>query len=559
MRKRRRRYLILAAILVGLPLLYLMEERVRGEWLLARITKELRAKGEKLTVEELIPPVPEETKVVVLTPEAAAALFDLGPMAWGKFPGHAEPFDHGKAMVSWQRQEWLDMDDQPCTWEDYLGASETRRDKLPGLRQQLTNQVLHFQPDYAGGPAGLLLRHLAPCKSACQALCQAASCDLRAGNLQGATDNLHAAARLVAHLESEPLMISQLVRMAVAAITTRALWEALQADGWTDAQLARLQSDWESVRFTPAMLDALRMERALVRTLCPGGRHYSRKDLRSMLSFNAGLFGEEFDNGLWDQLPDAVSEAIAPVLKAVRIELWTHVWAPHDQRVLIEAQQELVDLGRHAIEQHRMLSVSEMPVSGTNLAGEPLLANRLRAQSSRQIHTLLAAEFSASCVHSLAKCARAEAWNKILVTAIALKRFQRKHGHWPENLAKLVPEFLPEVPIDWMDGQPLRYRLREDGTFVLYSVGEDGIDQGGEPDRSSEAIGWQRDQDFVWPQPAPMDEVATADAEAVAEATVREAKGSASSAARMDIEMMKRYGLLPQDAAENSDDPSDAE
>ena len=44
-----------------------------------------------------------------------------------------------------------------------------------------------------------------------------------------------------------------------------------------------------------------------------------------------------------------------------------------------------------------------------------------------------------------------------------------------------MPEFVPKVPLDPVDGQPLRYRRNADGTFLLYSVGENGKDDGGNP------------------------------------------------------------------------------
>ena len=37
-----------------------------------------------------------------------------------------------------------------------------------------------------------------------------------------------------------------------------------------------------------------------------------------------------------------------------------------------------------------------------------------------------------------------------------------------------------------MDGKPLKYKLKSDGTFILYSVGEDGLDDGGDPNPPKE-------------------------------------------------------------------------
>jgi hypothetical protein len=68
----------------------------------------------------------------------------------------------------------------------------------------------------------------------------------------------------------------------------------------------------------------------------------------------------------------------------------------------------------------------------------------------------------------------------VTLTAIALEMFRRRNGEWPQTLAELTPQLLPEIPIDRFDGQSLRYVLR-DGKPVLYSVGTDREDDGGTP------------------------------------------------------------------------------
>jgi len=94
---------------------------------------------------------------------------------------------------------------------------------------------------------------------------------------------------------------------------------------------------------------------------------------------------------------------------------------------------------------------------------------------------------------------------EMTIAAIALKRYQLRHGKYPKSLDELVPEFLREVPVDWMDGQKLRYRPEGD-TFVLWSVGEDGKDDGGTPDQTDPYSFWEG-KDLVWPQAASEAEV----------------------------------------------------
>jgi hypothetical protein len=63
--------------------------------------------------------------------------------------------------------------------------------------------------------------------------------------------------------------------------------------------------------------------------------------------------------------------------------------------------------------------------------------------------------------------------------AIALERFRLKHGAFPEKLEELVPEYLPMVPLDIYTKKPLIYKRTEGGTFVLYGVGKNHVDDGG--------------------------------------------------------------------------------
>ncbi|MHC4800215.1 MAG: hypothetical protein ACYTF1_26540, partial [Planctomycetota bacterium] len=68
------------------------------------------------------------------------------------------------------------------------------------------------------------------------------------------------------------------------------------------------------------------------------------------------------------------------------------------------------------------------------------------------------------------RCARA---------ALACERYRLANKKFPEKLYQLVPDYLDKVPLDPFDDKPLRYRMDEDA-IIVYSVGEDGIDNGGD-------------------------------------------------------------------------------
>jgi hypothetical protein len=65
--------------------------------------------------------------------------------------------------------------------------------------------------------------------------------------------------------------------------------------------------------------------------------------------------------------------------------------------------------------------------------------------------------------------------------AVAAERFRLQRGRWPQQLVELVPYYLQAFPLDPYDGQPLRMK-RGDGVFIVYSVGKDGVDDGGNID-----------------------------------------------------------------------------
>ncbi|MDX6767448.1 MAG: hypothetical protein SFU85_11735 [Candidatus Methylacidiphilales bacterium] len=69
---------------------------------------------------------------------------------------------------------------------------------------------------------------------------------------------------------------------------------------------------------------------------------------------------------------------------------------------------------------------------------------------------------------------------QLVRTAVALKHYQLKNRELPADLEPLIPGYLSLVPVDWMDGYPLRYHKTASGGFLLYSVGLDGVDDGGD-------------------------------------------------------------------------------
>ncbi len=67
--------------------------------------------------------------------------------------------------------------------------------------------------------------------------------------------------------------------------------------------------------------------------------------------------------------------------------------------------------------------------------------------------------------------------NRCLQTALALRAHELETGRRAEKLEQLVPAYLPAIPEDPLTGEPLKWNPQ---TARLYSVGEDGRDNGGD-------------------------------------------------------------------------------
>jgi hypothetical protein len=62
--------------------------------------------------------------------------------------------------------------------------------------------------------------------------------------------------------------------------------------------------------------------------------------------------------------------------------------------------------------------------------------------------------------------------------ALAAERYRLRHGAWPTAATELVPDFLPELPLDPFGGRPMRLK-RGAGGISVNSIGPHGLDDGG--------------------------------------------------------------------------------
>ena len=84
-----------------------------------------------------------------------------------------------------------------------------------------------------------------------------------------------------------------------------------------------------------------------------------------------------------------------------------------------------------------------------------------------------------------------------LICAIYFEEDWRGKHTW-KKLNALLPQYLEKLPTDIITGQPLKYRLKTGGQFVLYSVGWNQKDDGGVPGPKKDGTPDPKLGDWVW-------------------------------------------------------------
>lgn len=499
---------LLGFAVLGLLGLWLEHERAKAR--LAAFKADLIAKGEKLAIADHVPKVPPALSNAA--PDFIAAANRLTELKAEWQPARMRMVEPGKARVTWRQPE-LPSDKEPDLWPLIIAHVEENRPLLAEMAVALQRPEMVLILDYSKGFT-LLIPHVSKQKAAATTLANAALVDLRGDQASAALTSLLAATRL-ARLNEEPLLISQLVRAAIGQIAAGATWECLQFTGWQDGDLRRLQAEWEAWDMKRGWQAAMNMERAMgsdIFAKCRGNSEMMRMlDALGMPGPPGGPSGGSFFDDLFNN-PKQAGERV--LVFGVTIG-WTLWFSYDDEQWTLNQHQAWFDGARAAAKADAFEpAFTRMTVESKRWENPPktLLLSRMVLPALLKSHQ---------------KFAHFEVVRRLTFTAVALHRHKLKHGQFPESLGALVPEFLAEVPRDFMDGQPLRYRREPDGQFRLWSVGEDFKDDGGDATTvgapSNNPFDWLKGRDWVWPQPASQAEVATyhATLEAVRAATAK--------------------------------------
>jgi hypothetical protein len=489
----RRKILIIAGVAVCAAVLIPVIHHYQLRFTEASYIAKLEARGEPMKLAQVVPPpVPADQNSAGAFLQAAAlfkadkSLLETNHLAGMKMIGR------GKAVARFQQPE-AEGDSATNSWAEVAAAVRQNGKAFELLQQLVAHPDLDFQFQYERGVgAGFNFNdtHLAEIKRTAQRLATASISDLHEGDTSGAVKNLRALLGLTKALDDEHLVISELVQIAMASIASTVTWEVLQSTNVTDEHLAQLANDWNALDFVQADVNALEMDRVMHQMSLVQWRASNRAMQQVM------------DGGRTPEKEWFLFEA----QDAVPIFMWRYWWSYPDEMRRLKGFEAMLEAARDMRTNHAFEAAIQRQTRELDTLGLEKVMTESSGLVNQDMHTLLSQSIPglSSIMHRLM---RIEVARQITITAIALKRYQLKHGGYPPDLNSLVPDFVSELPFDPVDGQALRYRTEPDGTFLLYSVGENGVDDGGNPSlergvKGSISMFWQMDLalDWVWPQ-----------------------------------------------------------
>src|SRR2546429_2237026 len=474
---------IFAGILVfpGLVAVFVWINHRAGNRSLQAWKTQRAARGERFSIDKIAPPTLSSVNKNLFRFNAAANQLRSLSIE----PGNFKPLETegpGEATALWMKEVPDRAPDGKNTWAMVAQQLAAARESLDEIHEVLQTPAAASGMNYRSlGPSG----NYTAKRSTARWLALATMFELHEGRLPSALTSLRSLIRLSRLHEDDLTLINQMIRVAIADLALDASWAALQAPGWTDEKLAELQHEWERPKWLEEFPLTWEMERAMTLTWFAYSRSNGIASVRPQFTFT----------------PAQTRSAGDVVREYVFDPVWRVAWSTSDELNYLKEMQPTLDATRTAV-QHKSWVRLSADLNPPRVRSFSILDkyNGLRFQMSRMVWGNFARAHEAVM--------RTETYRSLTVAAISLKRYQLRHGKFPPNLDALSPDFFAAVPVDYLDGGPLRYRLESDGLIRLYSVGLDGVDDGGNP---QPAKAWRRyadlwdGRDVVWPRLASLD------------------------------------------------------
>ena len=311
--------------------------------------------------------------------------------------------------------------------------------------------------DFGGGPelasvAGPMIR----LRHSAQAAGEIAVLHFAAGDADKSAAAVAAMLDIVRlEMEPKPALVSVILADVLLRNIQAVIWEGVVRGSWSDAHLQAFDKSLASFRPQQAGLKSHLGEIALLRSQTKWLLASRRALPEIEIDWPAGSRKWE-PSAIWDATKEAAGQLRSPGLELAG--------GVKSQREFLDAVPRADGAPRERftaqnLDEFRRIDETSGRTSLEFTGGAQALV--ILASSTLRMETTIA----------------------LTRTGIALERYRvgKGNGTYPDSLAALVPDFLPEVPMDPLGTQPLHYQLQADGSPHLWSVGGNFTDDGGKP------------------------------------------------------------------------------
>ncbi len=504
-----RRVVFSGAIVATLIAAFYTVENWRGRraWMQAR--QALAERGETLELSEFIPPpVPDEQNFALaeywkkprpdygLNPRTIgsgvfmnwyvsgemAAGIPIDLRAWQQYYREArvQEVAYLKRFPKIVANDQFPLPDAPGSpAECVLLAAGVYKGALDELREAALRPKSRFPLRYEDG-FRMRCPHVSDIYGPIRLLYLHGAAELECGRTEQAFADVKLQFRLAGAIENEPQFMAHGTRVSIIEMMLSTVWEGAARHQWSDAQLADMQGELERLDFLADFDRGIRFQR-----------------LQAAQTFE--YMKQTRDVGYFREL--APHSLGGPWMK--RHQVWERIYrympagwfdqnaaafehtslAIGDGRRGSDASSYYVQIeeGRNQLESVDV-STELTPYRFLLAALDPIYPKR---QDSPSIYYVYA--------EALVRMAR---------IACALERDRLATGAYPEELSALVPRFTATLPVDVVNGHPFVYRLSDSDHFILYSIGWNGKDDGGQVvHRKGRRSTDKKVGDWIWAYP----------------------------------------------------------
>jgi hypothetical protein len=451
-RRMQKRGLIGLAALATLIAIFYTEENWRGKRAWENCKRELEAKGAVLDWDKFIPPpVPDDQN------------FFKAPKMQEWFVKKTNGAPNELDTLVTNKDKIATITNQTAA-ANFLAWSDQFQPAFGLLREALKRPYARMDGDYTR-PYKIPIADYVNVRAIAQMLAQRAKCGLLLGQPDQALNDLtllnHSRRLMERAPTGKPItLVDAMINVAVTGLYAETLAKGLQSHGWQEPQLFALQKQLAQIELPPLVVQS---------------------------------FGSE---------PAATTHTLETVSTAEFVE-----WLPPGRKMkwawIQQVKAALIPRGwiyQNMATSARLVRQQTEGYDPANKLFQPQKFGGL----DRELNAIaLPYKFIAAvAVPNFTKAWQTTAYNQTLANqaqiVCALERYRLRHGDYPETLNALVPQIIEKLPQDIIGAGPLHYQHTADGKFLLYSVGWNETDDGGE-------VVWKKDGsvdrekgDWVW-------------------------------------------------------------